>query len=384
MMRISNHHPTMAGHPCRGYTTGTFDMVHEGHFHILRHMRQRCDHLTVGLTTDALGARQKRPPVLSFAHRQGVLRHCRHVDAVVAHEGETKAEAHRRLHFDVLFIGSDYAHSPEYTDFARDHPRVQVVVLPRTQGVCTSDLWAALQRRCWRDMSVLALSLSGPILHAGDGTVLKPVHAGATEFAETPALCHTADAYGVGLPEPRNWKGAPAAEHVHPNLPGVCAYRELLVSAALARYPWYPVRGYALKHQNPDAPRLPGAGTDQADAVRRMVAERRRPRAVYWLEQRHGGEPWSRWARRATDAQRAAALAQLRGIMDDLKAQGVVHGDVHGDNVCVDAATGRLTLLDFGWCLWRGFALAPAERDLLERRLAEDFDWRHFEASTQI
>ena len=281
----------MSGHPCRGYTTGTFDMVHEGHFHILRHMRQRCDHLTVGLTTDALGARQKRPPVLSFAHRQGVLRHCRHVDAVVAHEGETKAEAHRRLHFDVLFIGSDYAHSPEYTDFARDHPRVQVVVLPRTQGVCTSDLWAALQRRCWHDMSVLALSLSGPILHAGDGTVLKPVHAGATEFAETPALCHTADAYGVGLPEPRNWKGAPAAEHVHPNLPGVCAYRELLVSSALGRYPWYPVRGYALKHQNPDAPRLPGAGTDQADAVRRMVAERRQPRAVYWLEQRHGGEP---------------------------------------------------------------------------------------------
>ena len=158
------------------------------------------------------GARQKRPPVLAFAHRQGVLRHCRHVDAVVAHEGETKAEAHRRLRFDVLFIGSDYAHSPEYTDFARDYPRVQVVVLPRTQGVCTSDLWAGLQRRCWRDMSVLALSLSGPILHAGDGTVLKPVHAGATEFAETPALCHTADAYGVGLPEPRNWKGAPAAE----------------------------------------------------------------------------------------------------------------------------------------------------------------------------
>ena len=79
----------------------------------------------------------------------------------------------------------------------------------------------------------------------------------------------------------------------------------------------------------------------------------------------------------------AAALAQLRGIMDDLKAQGVVHGDVHGDNVCVDAATGRLTLLDFGWCLWRGFALAPAERDLLERRLAEDFDWRHFEEAEQ-
>ena len=38
-----------------------------------------------------------------------------------------------------------------------------------------------------------------------------------------------------------------------------------------------------------------------------------------------------------------------------------------------------MSLLDFGWCLWRGFRLSEAERQLLERRLEDDFDWTHFE-----
>ena len=360
----------------RGYTTGTFDLAHEGHFAILRHMRGQCGHLTVGLTTDELGARQKRPPVLGFEHRRSILRHCRYVDAVVAHRGETKQEAHERLGFDVLFIGDDYAQSPEYLDFRRDTPGVTVRIIPRTAGVCTSDLWRDLQRRCTAEMAPLALSLNGPILRAGDGTVLKPVHVGATEHDPVPTLASTADRYGVGLPEPRNWKGVPGAEDRFPNLPCISAYRELMVGICLARYPWYAVRGHALKLEDPAAP----AASAGAGPVARMVQERRRPRAVYWLEQRDAGTPYSRWAPGASEAEREAARGQVRRIVDDLKREGVVHGDIHGDNLCVDRA-GAVSLLDFGWCLWRGFALSAAERDLLEARLAADFDWEHFERS---
>ncbi len=355
-----------------GYTTGTFDLLHDGHFQILRLMRQQCARLTVGLTTDELGARQKRPPVLSFAHRQAVLRHCRHVDAVVAHSGETKQEAHRRLGFDLLFIGDDYADSPEYAGLPDG---VTVRILPRTPGVCTSELWRGLQRRCLDEMAPLALSLSGPVLRAGDGTVVKPVHVGATEHDPEPTLSSTDDRYGVGLPEPRNWKGTEDdLRPRHPCVPGISPYRELLVAPLLRRYRWYTVRAAPLKYENPDAPRR----EDEPDPVRRLLAERRQPRAVHWLLQRDAGTPLDRWAATATAEQRADARAQVRRLIDDLKSQGVVHGDVHGQNLCVDAE-GRVSLLDFGWCLWRGFHLSEAERQLLERRLADDFDWTHFE-----
>ena len=45
------------------------------------------------------------------------------------------------------------------------------------------------------------------------------------------------------------------------------------------------------------------------------------------------------------------------------------------------AGLAKLSLLDFGWCLWHGFALSPAEVELLDERLRSDFDARHFRTS---
>lgn len=55
----------------------------------------------------------------------------------------------------------------------------------------------------------------------------------------------------------------------------------------------------------------------------------------------------------------------------------VVHGDVHMRNLCMDT-NGRLSLIDFGWCMWRGFDMTPAERALLQMRLDDRFDEAHF------
>jgi len=360
----------------RGYTTGTFDLPHDGHFQILRQMRGQCDHLTVGLTTDSLAEEQKRAPVLSYAHRKCILENCSSVDAVVAHAGEGKREAHRRMGFDILFIGSDYAESEEYKNLP---PALAVRILPRTEGVCTSDLWRGLQRRCVRETAPIALSLSGPVLRAGDGTVIKPLLVGAGEHDPNPTLASTADRYGVGLPEPRNWKGEEEkGEPRHPFVSGVSPFREAMVSGPLRKYGWYPVLEWVLKYEDPLAPEL----REEKHPVRRMLAERSRPRAVYWLLQRDVGVPFEKWASgvRKGGAEWEGAIAQVKAIVKDLRAEGVVHGDIHGGNLCVDAS-GKVSLIDFGWCLWRGFALTGDERALLEERLRGGFDWAHFTRS---
>ena len=282
-------------------------------------------------TTDALGARQKRPPVLAFAHRQGVLRHCRHVDAVVAHEGETKAEAHRRLRFDVLFIGVTTPTVPS-TRTLRAHPRVQVVVLPRTQGVCTSDLWAALQR--------------GAARYVGAGPQPQRPHParGGRHGAQARArgrhrVCREAGAVPHGGRLRRGPAGAAQLEGRAgggaraPQPAGGVRLPQLPVSSALGRYPWYPVRGYALKHQNP---------TRRACRARGRI--RPTPCGAWWRSAA-GRAPCTGWssAKGASRGPGGRGAPRTRSgrrrwrscaASWTTKAQGVVHGDVHGDNVC--------------------------------------------------
>lgn len=119
-----------------GYTTGTFDVPHRGHFSLLQRMSTLCEVVIVGVTIDSVCQTQKRTPILTYEHRSTILQHCRHVDLVVAHSGEPKDVAHSKLKFDVLFIGDDYYESPEYTTFVR----TPVLFIPRTVGVSSTDI----------------------------------------------------------------------------------------------------------------------------------------------------------------------------------------------------------------------------------------------------
>lgn len=348
-----------------GYTTGTFDFVHEGHFQLLRHMKQRCTTLIVGLTSNALAQRQKRQPIMDYWQRKAILEHCQYVDQVVAHNGETKAQAHAKLRFDLLLIGDDYVQAPEYTQFTL----TPVLYIPRTHGISTSCAWSQLlQRVVNQDLQLLGHGLDGPLWRCGN-TVFKPVHVGHREYVHTPTLQATRDAYGIGLPEPRNWKGSshPAA---FPPVTGINPYRQLLISMCLQEFAWYPVRTYTQKYIHIHSTR------ESSSDLGALLAERRQPRAVYWLEQEYAGTPLSQYQ----GDQWEPLMDQLRTILHDLAQQGVVHGDIHLDNLCVND-DGKLSLLDFGWCLWRGFALSPAEVELLDKRLHENFDAEHFRTS---
>jgi len=55
------------------FTTGTFDLVHEGHFEFFKLMSTYYNKIIVGLVTDEFATIRKRRPYLSYNHRKSIL-----------------------------------------------------------------------------------------------------------------------------------------------------------------------------------------------------------------------------------------------------------------------------------------------------------------------
>jgi glycerol-3-phosphate cytidylyltransferase len=120
--------------PTIGYTAGVFDMFHLGHLNLLRAARERCDHLIVGVTTDALALATKgASPVIPLRERLEIVQSMRYVDAVVPQETMDKLEAQRTLNFDVLFVGENMQ-GPDWGTWESELAAVgvRVVFLPAT------------------------------------------------------------------------------------------------------------------------------------------------------------------------------------------------------------------------------------------------------------
>lgn len=205
-----------------GYTTGTFDFVHEGHMRILKCMHELCDVLIVGLTTDELAIKQKRPTVMSFGHRRAILENCRWVTQVVEHHGASKCIDYEKLRFDKLFIGDDYFGSVEYLKVKEMYPHVEVVTIPRTTGVCTTQLVETLHKRMLERMEILYLGVGSSVIRRFDTLVTKSIPLGYSEVHGE----RTANVYHFPIPVPRNWAKV-ATPALHPNFPGVNGFREI-------------------------------------------------------------------------------------------------------------------------------------------------------------
>ena len=69
-----------------GYTTGTYDLFHDGHVEFLKNAKSLCDRLVVGVTNDELGFQEKgKRPILNLNQRMKIVGACRYVDLVVEH-----------------------------------------------------------------------------------------------------------------------------------------------------------------------------------------------------------------------------------------------------------------------------------------------------------
>lgn len=131
-----------------GYTTGVFDMFHIGHLNILRQAKAKCDYLIVGVSTDEVVQQYKhKTPIISFMERMAIVGAIRYVDEVVPQTSMDKMEAWKKLHFDVMFHGSDWKGSDMYNKIVEEFKAVGVDVefLPHTEGVSSTMLADILQ-----------------------------------------------------------------------------------------------------------------------------------------------------------------------------------------------------------------------------------------------
>lgn len=130
-----------------GYAPGAYDLFHVGHLNILRHARERCDHLVAGVVSDEMLERTKgRRPVVPLEERMEIVRHVRYVDQVHAETVPDKLDTWRELRFDVFFKGDDWRGTAMGRDLERRFAEVgvEVVYFPYTMHTSSTALRRAL------------------------------------------------------------------------------------------------------------------------------------------------------------------------------------------------------------------------------------------------
>ena len=126
-----------------GYTTGVYDMFHVGHLNILRHAKEQCDFLIVGVSTDELVEKEKhKHPVIPFEDRMAIVGAIRYVDQVVPQVDKNKFGAWEKLHINKMFVGSDWQGTPQWQPFENQFKPVgvKIIYLPHTEGISSSTL----------------------------------------------------------------------------------------------------------------------------------------------------------------------------------------------------------------------------------------------------
>lgn len=132
-----------------GYTSGVYDLFHNGHLNLLKRAKEQCEYLIVAVSTDELVMKYKnKTPIIPFAERKAIVESIKYVDKVVPQINRDKIEAYEKLNFDVMFVGDDWKGSDV---FARvdDYMRVRggcVEYLPYTQNVSSTILRDVLNK----------------------------------------------------------------------------------------------------------------------------------------------------------------------------------------------------------------------------------------------
>ncbi len=132
-----------------GYTTGVFDMFHIGHLNLLKRAKEQCDFLIVGVSTDEVVESYKhKTPIIPFEERIAIVQELRCVDKAVPQTSMNKMEAWEKLHFNVMFHGSDWQNSDMYNKIINEFAEIGVEVkfLPHTEGVSSTLLSEVLHK----------------------------------------------------------------------------------------------------------------------------------------------------------------------------------------------------------------------------------------------
>ena len=122
-------------------TYGTFDLLHKGHINILRRAKDLGDYLVVGLSSDEFNAIKDKESYHSFEDRKLILESIKYVDEVIKEDNwGQKIDDIKKHDIDVFVMGDDWENKfDELKDYC------EVVYLPRTQGVSTTQIKGNLE-----------------------------------------------------------------------------------------------------------------------------------------------------------------------------------------------------------------------------------------------
>ncbi len=91
------------------FTSGCFDIFHQGHLNILKSTKALCDYLVVGVSTDELILKSKgRLPLIPFEERVSILEANKYVDEVIPQVDKNKQTIVDQYNIDAISVGSDW------------------------------------------------------------------------------------------------------------------------------------------------------------------------------------------------------------------------------------------------------------------------------------
>jgi glycerol-3-phosphate cytidylyltransferase len=127
-----------------------FDLFHSGHVRFLKACRSLAGDegkVVVALNTDAfIQAYKGKSPIMSYQERGEILMGCKYVDRVIANVGGADSKpAIEWVMPDFIVIGDDWAKKDYYkqmqfTQAWLDDLEIQLVYVPYTQGISTTEL----------------------------------------------------------------------------------------------------------------------------------------------------------------------------------------------------------------------------------------------------
>lgn len=123
----------------RVITYGTFDLLHYGHINLLRRAKEYGDYLIVALSTDEFNWDSKQKKCyFTYEKRKQLLEAIRYVDLVIPENNwEQKVTDIKQYHVDTFVMGDDWKGK---FDYLRDDTDAEVIYLPRTPEISTSQI----------------------------------------------------------------------------------------------------------------------------------------------------------------------------------------------------------------------------------------------------
>ena len=124
-------------------TYGTFDLFHVGHLNILKRAKEQGDYLVVAVSSDAFNEIKGKKCVIPDYERMAIVEAIKYVDEVIPeNDWEQKVRDVQEHNIDVFVMGDDWTGK---FDFLKEY--CEVVYLPRTEGISTTQLKTVLKSK---------------------------------------------------------------------------------------------------------------------------------------------------------------------------------------------------------------------------------------------